>query len=249
MKNRFSGFKFWDGCIFGITLGFIGTSLLGIIFDLEFAEEVQKNWVSFATIVATLVAAIVAFTGLRSQILHQSELENKRRLASLSASKSTLPLVLSKLYSIALRGVEISVSQKVNGQTKDDLKGDISIPDNIISSLKENIEFANKNEVKLLSRIIVNFQILQSRTTSFIEKNETPIEMHINNAVDWAVLVRMIEDCFEYARGEADEIPSEISFLGVRSLFSVRLMLSQITLAQLQPRIKIVEARKDPTRI
>ena len=230
-------------------IGVAGTILIGVILDQGFSEDVQENWLTFATIIATFITAIIAFTGLRYQILHQSELEDQRRFASLSASKSTLPLVLSKLVSISLRGVEISLSEKISGKSKEDLKNDVAMPDNIISSLKEVIEFANKNEVRLLSRIIVNFQILQSRTTGWIESNESPIAFHIDNSVDWAVLVRMIEDCFEYARGESNEIPSEISFLQVRSVFSVRLKIAQPTICQIQPRIDYVEAREDPTKL
>ncbi|MEQ8293930.1 MAG: hypothetical protein RIA08_17140 [Roseovarius sp.] len=64
-------------------------------------------------------------------------------------------------------------------------------------------------------------------------------------AVDWAVLLRMVGNCYEFARGEETHIETDLGVLNLRGVFTVRLMVASLD-AGLEEEIGRRENMEDP---
>lgn len=179
-------------------MGWLAALLLASRIDSRIADRVAENWVQFSTILAAIAAALIALIGVRRQIENGEKLEESRRQASLRAAKATLPLALSRLSQVSERGAHHCLMKPEERSEK------INVPDDAIGILKSCIEYSDPISSRWLAAIIARFQILTSRLTNDgIFAADFPNQVA---AVDWIILRKVIEHCFDYARGTNDSL-------------------------------------------
>ncbi|MGH1466354.1 MAG: hypothetical protein ACRBBQ_13435 [Cognatishimia sp.] len=236
------------------TVGFIlgaGVTLISLLsLDISIRQHVLSNWatlfVAFATIFAGFVGGFLALRSAQVQIHSQVKLENSRRSASLSAAKSTLPLALTDLLKIARRGAKYSLS--IQGQEEDveKLLNSISVSSEIVGFLKSVIQYSEAHNAERISALIRSYQVVFSRTESWLTEYHELIELDADLAVEWAVFYRQVESCYEFALGEQSDIPKEIQQWAFGSFFLVTLGVSHILFGQLSDAIKKANEKKLP---
>lgn len=161
---------------------------------------------AIVTASATIMASGVAIAGLLNA-----------RQRSLEAAKAVLPLALSKFHSasevaIALyyrscRAAHLACIPSAFSEA--DLAG-TEIDSEVMSALQKCIEHAKGGDAARLANLIRRYQVARSRlvgrdlTLSNLEESDA------GECINWCVLSRLIDDCYEYARGESAHIPAQL---------------------------------------
>lgn len=235
--------NFLKNTAFGVFIGFELAILAAWAFDAQINSAPQLLTASSA-----LVGAFLAVAGVLSNIDNQNQISEGQRERSLLAAKATLPLTLTSMIEIAVRGAHFTVSGSLTEQEAEQRVLELTLPTEVISSLQKVIEYSSDDDAAKLSYLISYFQILQSRTKRWLIEDYAPLNINEGLAVRWAFLVRQIENCFDYARNDDASIPSDLRPLKIREFFSVRLREDQTTISQLMPEISHLESCYDPTR-
>lgn len=225
------------GCVFLIMLGAWSTKYPYII------KAIGSFIYDFQTLIGALLALAGAWWGvsaIRKQIHQTEDLERRRISSKKEAARAVLPLTLSSItgYERELIGSLRMLHQQYNGQR---FKPDAivpSLPDfpyDVISSLKETIEFSTSVEVEIFARLLSNIQVCEARVRSMFSSIEgsphsrrselrANVEEYMLNAM---VIHKRAESIFDYARRETSSIPIDISWQDVESAMVGMLLLGE----------------------
>lgn len=246
MRNSRNRATRWlDGFALGVLVGSLFLIVLFWASENSASELISSNFVQFATILSSIFAAWLALRGIRAQVETSWEQERARRGASLAAAKASLPLALSQLHGIAKRGAEVNLRLQ-NGKDCSRIAEELQLPHEAISVLKQNIEYASEVNAQRISALIRNYQILNSRTIEWVNENRETEAFNLEGALDWVVLLRMIGNCFEYARDQSDEVSDNLENLNLAGFFIVQLGVDESDRDGLHEAIIRREASLDP---
>lgn len=229
----------------GLLVGFLLAMTTLWLVDTTSLVWIKENAAALISGMVTLFAAILAVAGVLTNIENQNNQASIASSRSLAAAKSILPLALSQMSPIAKRGAEICMSIRTGQNTGDTLVPQVSLPSEIIPAIKEAIEHSTQVNGERLANLIRTYQVLASRTERWLNEEYVPLLQHYDQAVNWAILCRLIEDCFEYSRNEVEGIPTVLSEPNLRRFFSVTLQASESDLAQVMPAIENREAMRN----
>lgn len=204
-------FKFFDRFTSGLLVGSVSAFLLVMLLDAEVSEIAKTNWVQFATIVAALLAALIALFGVQRQIESQRLSEETKRRAALSAAKAVLPLALTRLIDVAEAGFDFSIKDNAFLRDRSNvsiLVRELNIDTEIIQILQDCIRSSDKISSAWISHIISHYQVYRSRLVGSVSDGNrlTTDQTKASAAVDWIVLKAMIEHTYDFARG-AETVP------------------------------------------
>lgn len=205
----------------GLATGSILALLLAALFDSGVAENTKNNWVNLATIVAAIIAAYLALLGIRRQIEHQTDLNEKSRLASLKATKAFLPIVLSDMCRLATAGMKhrwdfhTTITDLPEGQIADfqrQTTSDLELSDQVISVFRNFIENADPNDGKRVAIILREYQVLLARWDGlFTEGRSTELpDERLLETTHWAYLYALSTSIFDFSRDEAPNISTTV---------------------------------------
>ena len=203
------------GCFLGI--GFVW------LINAEIDYEITKYGTYGITALTTLLASSFAWAGMMMNIENQNKIKNDRRSGELIVARANLNLTLSQISTICKRGIEISMQHNVAGLLQAQMLEQLSIHSDALDRLAATIRFAEQQDAKRLANIVRHYQVILSRSERIIVPNNLHFAEQADRAIDWAVLLFLVEDCFEYARDEAESIPSRISLDGLQRFFNVRM--------------------------
>lgn len=182
----------------------------------------RLGWIdtTLVTGLAAVFAAYLSVREVRRQIDQDRELEANRKRAKLSAARAVLPLTLSKLCGYAQDSADalLVVRSRCGGPVlprSATLPTFPSIPEEVISDLKELVEFLDENDRPILAALVSDIQVQAARMmgieadrrgiSSVMRAN---IEVYIGDAAKIYARSSML---FDYARGEVHEVPTTIS--------------------------------------
>jgi hypothetical protein len=210
----------WNVCnliAFGFVMGGVSAGVLEAVLLLDskifISAEGRLQW---ETLVTGLVAAAAAFftvRGLREQIHQTQKLANDGRQRRARAARATLPLALSQLAQYAtscikelydLRPYFRAGGSEARAQREERFAAWILPPlsENILTSLKECIEFEKDEPAQAITSLICHLQIQRSRLMEYISR------ARLNNGVDHSLL-----DNIEHAMWDAAEVHARTSTL------------------------------------
>ena len=110
VNNRFKGFEFWDGVVFGSLI-----TLVIVFITIGLLDHFDKNWwdtiTRFIDTPIALVGVFLAIGSVRFQI-------NFSRKQELAAAKAVLPLALSEMIGVAQTGIQFAAHDLGSGPIK-----------------------------------------------------------------------------------------------------------------------------------
>lgn len=191
-----------SGLAFGI---FLGTTFTVVFFWISsnLSDEIAAQWVQFATILATLLAAFFALKGVAETILESRRAEERQRNRKLSAAKAVLPLVLSAIYDLCENRLKIIIFGTSAARSEPWVLGEKEI-----STIKECIEYSDGVAQEILKEIAIAFQIADSRfqelelENEIFSTNDGPLIKFakIGGVIDWVAIKSLAESLFAYSR-------------------------------------------------
>lgn len=196
MRNR----GFADGVAMGLAASAVIIFTFFWMID-GLPKTISDNLSQIFTVVATLIAALIALSGVERTIKATLSLEEERRSRKLSAARAVLPLSLSRLYSICDNRVDGIVfgTSAIEPFT-------VSVED--IENLKEAIELSSGLAKATLEELAYALQIAEARNShpKPSEKINSPSLDYADKAkrfrsiLDWCSLKAIVECLFRYAR-------------------------------------------------
>ncbi|HHL22071.1 MAG TPA: hypothetical protein ENJ52_11175 [Aliiroseovarius sp.] len=111
-----------------------------------------------------------------------------------------------------------------------------------IEAFKTAIEYAEPENAQRLANLIRHYQVFLARLENLVtDLSPVPLprlqtgycRSHVSHfdraryAADFAVLWKLANDVFGYARGETDQIPDKLSDTDLTSIFRIQLMLDE----------------------
>ncbi len=234
--------KYFSRFPFGLFVGLISAISLAWIFDAGFSKIAIENFVGLSGILAALLAGFLALSGISWQINSSEEIDKRRLAAERLAANSVLPLALSQMTPVAKRGAEICMDMHTGQVLNEALTLQISLPAEVIPAIKEAIKHATPHNGERLANLVRVYQVLFVRTEHWLQEGYSPQLTQYDQAVAWAVLYRLIEDCFDYSRNEVSDIPSSLTNPNLHRFFRTILRASQSDLDQVLSAIQRREA-------
>ena len=191
------------------------------------------EWQTLISGILAIAAAVIAAALLHSQINQTERHEQDRRNRRLESVRASLPLVLSQICGFAREMVVQLVAARRDrpSNTTGPVEGEYNPPEltrEIINDLRAFIEASDNAQVNaLLSEIIRELQVLTSRARSLIDAADTNWNSSIPTNLDEYIvqaarLHTITGNLFEFARGEAEGPPDEISWDSVSSFLFFR---------------------------
>lgn len=219
--------KFWllQNVSFCILLGaFIGIGYF-LLIESNLGGNYTKFWVYGASALVTLFASGVALVGVFSNIENQNKLADDAFQAKKRASIAMLPIVLAEIgrrcehnvFTVLINSdAKLRSCEEMDNHFQKYQNAEI-LPltgDKEFQTLKECIEYSREASAKILSRIILQYQIAYSRTH---EKDFPKVQKDylgrviedtsFQRAQDWLLLHSLTSHCLRYARGLDEDIP------------------------------------------
>jgi len=176
----------WNDCNL-IAFGFVMGGVSGCVLEAALPSKLfldpdgRLQWETLFTGVVALVAAFFTIRGLRQQIDQTQKLADDQRRRRARAARATLPLALSQLAQYATTCIQelhdLRPYFRSDGSL-DRTKGEQRfttwrlphLPDSILSSLKECIEFVDDEPAQAIVDLIGHLQVQSSRVTGFISR-------------------------------------------------------------------------------
>lgn len=191
------------------------------------------EWQTLASGILAIVAAVIAAALLYTQINQTERHEQDRRKRRLEAARATLPLVLSQICGFAREMVMQLVAARRDraSRTTGPIGGPFNPPElsrEIIVDLQAFIEASDNMKVNdLLCEVIRETQVLTSRARSLTDTTDTnwnsSIPANLDEYIVQAARLHTITgNLFDFARGEVDGPPDEISWDSVSSFLFFR---------------------------
>ena len=166
------------------------------------------------TTVGALLGAALATAAVLAQIEAQRDAEERQRSRAQRAAKAMLPIALSQLFEVAKAGAAAHYHEceSTKGRaTWDEAVSTINAPPDAFDTIRACIAQADHGDADRLANLLRYYQVLRARAE---RRNRHLINLRdddARNAVQWAIFARLIEDCFEYAREMADNIPPTLT--------------------------------------
>jgi hypothetical protein len=161
-----------------------GDSYIGSNRQHRLSDQVSANtiqWETLVTGVGAVVAAYFTVRSLRQQIHQTRELADDQRRRRARAARATLPLALSQLTQYATSCIkelcDLRPCFQADGSV-DRVQGEQRfaawklphLPENILSSLQECIEFVDDEAAQAIVELIRHLQLQTSRLTDYISR-------------------------------------------------------------------------------
>ncbi|UWQ92766.1 hypothetical protein K3727_08300 [Rhodobacteraceae bacterium M382] len=240
--------RFWllQNASFWILLGvFVGIGYF-LLIESKIGGEYSKFWVYGVSALITLFASGVALVGVFFNIENQNRLADSATEAKKRASLAMLPAVLAEIGRRCEHNVfTVLINSENNLRTSTDLDTHFQryqnaeikpFIDNIeFQTLKECIEYSDKQSAEILSRIPYHYQVYFSRS---YEKDFPSIRKDrqgrvtdnhsLQRAQDWLLLHSLTCHCLEYARGFEDRISDRVSVARLAQDFSTSRLDRQV---------------------
>lgn len=185
----------------GVAIGVIFALGICAVFDADVSENLTKFYTFLGSAVLSLFAAAVALSGVLANLQKQDELVERRHVAA----RVVLPIVLSRLYSIAERGFDtvmtldsFKASDREAALTSLKL---IEIPPDDLTKIRDCVEVAGPQVQAWLTLILAHWQIEVARLESKFDENLITVKsQQYSSAVDWLIIRAMIIHLFDYSR-------------------------------------------------
>ena len=174
------------------------------------------------TTVGALLGAALATAAVLAQIEAQRDAEERQRSRAQRAAKAMLPIALMRLHAAAKAGASAYYHE---GQDTDPrapwseaIKGSHA-PSDVFDTIRACIVQADEGDADRLANLIRRYQVLHARAERRAPNLRNPQDYDAENAVNWAILTCLIDDCFAYAREEAEHIPPHLTKRGLSMVF------------------------------
>jgi hypothetical protein len=214
----------WNLIAFGFVIGGVAAGVL-LEFVLPFNSKAfvgndgRVQWETLLTGLGAVGAAFFTIASLRQQIHQTQQLATDQRRRRARAARATLPLALSQLAEYAISCIRELYDLRPYFQ--DDGSVDRSraeqgfsawtlphLPENVLSSLKECIQFIDDDPAEAIVQLIRNLQIQRSRLSQFISRFQLNdgvhplLRMNIDQAMwDAAEVHARTSTLFPFSRG------------------------------------------------
>lgn len=200
-------------------------ALIALVFcKSETWSDVPKQFFDFAAIPSAIWIAYIGWRAISKQIANDRELEFQRNRSLLEAARASLPLALTQLVDVCRRAILFTYQTDRHQSGAVEIAKGFAMPSEALSILKECISYSETNVAKRLANVIRHYQVAYSRTISSYEEPDVG-KSPFTDTFDWAVVRLLLNDCFRFARGSSDTIPSEIT---EGSLYSVFLSFNDV---------------------
>ena len=226
----------------GIFLGTSFTLLFVWILVSDLSPPFERVVAGIFGAIAGLIAAFLALAGVLTNIANQNHLAEKQRRRKLVAAKAVLPLVLSQMAIVARRGAEISIRQNIQPKIPSELIAELTLSKEVIATLQATIEQTDRQDGNRLANLVRRYQVCLTKTARLIARNDFAVRVDCDLSLSWVILFRLVEDCFEYSRGEASNIPEKLNRPKLRAFYEKELKAKQYVIDTLQPIIDSLEA-------
>jgi hypothetical protein len=185
-----------------------------IALDLGVGEDFKEYVAAALGGIGALGAAWLALLGVQRQIRHASELEDRRRKASLMAAKTVLPLALSDMAALSSNNARLNFNPGALLGSHSPARSLRELDGETLTVLRDCIEFADPIDGQALGDIIRTYQVLwaraghRNRSRKLEPYKEDIASDHdmLVEALNWAALYAMVNRTFAYGRGEAENI-------------------------------------------
>lgn len=173
-------------------------------YDFDYLLEV---WFAWQTLNAAMIALLASAIAIYSTVYTQK----KNKESNLIAAKARLPFALSNLMSYSEK-----ICNHYKPQYENMKKGgkfnrnfinldNISFDNSSVEIITECIKHADKFEARHLSKILNDFQVLNSRLQGYFSSNVHRLILLPNvkgELLSIAEIIHAIEGSYDYARGE-----------------------------------------------
>jgi hypothetical protein len=185
----------WNDCnliVFGLLMGGISAGVLeGMLpFDGKFflGTDGRLQWETLFSGFGALFAAYFTIRRLGEQIHQTQKLADDQRRRRARAARATLPLALSQLAQYSITCIQELYHLRRYFRADGSLGQEVeeiaawSLPplsDNILTSLKECIEFVDDESAQAITILISHLQIQRSRVMEYISRAHINDEMRV----------------------------------------------------------------------
>jgi hypothetical protein len=218
----------WNDCnliIFGLVMGAVlGAPVLEALAlpnTLYLGSDGRLQWEILLTGVAALLAAGGTIFMLNRQIRQTGEIATDQRRRRARAARAILPLALSEVAEYATACINGLYALRTSFRQDGSLDQSHAIapwtlprlPENVLSSLKECIEFVDDTAAETMTNLIRHFQVQNSGIASTMARLRLNDGVHL---VMWANIEKIVVDAaelharasvlFPFARGDDHRI-------------------------------------------
>jgi hypothetical protein len=201
----------------GLVCGFAACGLYATILN-EGTDAVIEFTDKYAPLVAALFVGYLALKGVSKQVQTNVDQWTADRKAKLDASRASLPIVLSNVYSLGENRLHAIASGK--GKAQNDEKWTISETE--LKTIKECIEFSDGMEKEALQQVIRIYQDLLATwpsedklvdlslvTAKSCRDVKPGVRQQLYDAQHWSVFLAVCNSLFPFSRGETFQIRQE----------------------------------------
>lgn len=197
----------------GIALGLFLSSLIVSIIEVyrHYSDGSSVFQFEAAVLPPIFLAAWVTLKGLAEQVRLVQQLEDEKYERERRAAKSRLPLATARMSTLTAEMVKWHMTSSM-------ALPNISEFSDAARELESSIKYLDKESAERVLQIFRVFQVLWSRSEG-LRASERDIAVanprdkahyeHWSSTVSWAVLGAMTEQLFEYARTDAEKLPSQ----------------------------------------
>jgi hypothetical protein len=184
-----------------------------------------KGWQPLVAAGVAIVAVSVAFRNTTRSLNHAEQLERRRRSQKQAALRAVLPLALAQVTDYAERSAH-ALNRLVawcdretlpNGTANENLAE--RLPSESIKTFADFIEYADQEDVTVLTRTIAWIQILDARVRTIVKDNNDPSGTKVvvradleGRIIDAASIYAGAASIYEYARGLQPAMPATLTW-------------------------------------
>ncbi|MBY5760931.1 hypothetical protein HFO07_30525 [Rhizobium leguminosarum] len=198
----------------------------GVVVSRSVTAVGSLRWIdtTLVTGLAAVGAAFVSIKAVRDQIRQAEQIEADRNRARHDAARAVLPLALSGICQYAI-ACSAELRTLMNQCRDNRLPSNAAIPTfpdlppGAIESLKEFIEYSSEQDRKFVAALVSKIQVQMARLQGM--RSDHPrgtmvlranIEDHI---LDAAEIYGRASALFNFARGDSDEMPTQLNAVDV----------------------------------
>ena len=216
--SSFGKIRHLEGFLFGTSVFGLVLLIFAIVTDSQIRNTVIQHLPEMITALGSLIAAYLAVKGISHQVQSKIEIETSRRKSQLEAAKASLPLALSELHDACRSAIRFTYQTDRHADGVVEGSKAFAMSESALAILKECISYSDAKSAVRLANVIRHYQVSYSRTVSSYEE-PTVIQAQFTNTFDWAVVLLLVEDCYEFARGISETIPAKITKGSLSSVF------------------------------
>ena len=169
-----------------------------------------KDWQTIIGAGVSLLAAVIAFNAVKSQIDNTIKLENRKRQNKFNARRSILQIHLSEIIDFLEKYIkDMSVFLETKGKSP---LSKFFLPKSTMKLLSDLIEYGDHLDTDSLRNLIMQLQVFKARTSMLVSsdlaiESEKWLEITVYGfAVDGLIILAMVSSMFDFARGNSSSL-------------------------------------------